>query len=772
MGEEPEASGISDGGLSGSGGTHGFRSGPANTGSGDSGRQSGARAARSPSGSIFEPTTPKLSPSGSSSVWGDDPLGLSKPAQTRATAETMPRSSSTGSSVWGDDPLGLSKSSPSRPVADRPKSASGSSSVWGDDPLGLSKSSVTKPAPDKPATEEPASGNGNGSPWAADPLSPRGSVFKLAPSGEDPGIEPASLNLDDLGDFDSTSPFSKPDLTSHDSAATSSAATSSAATSRPSFSEEPPTIIDAPAIDPDLARESAVGAAEVAALAAETSRANGSSYGADQGYGAGQGFGNGSSSYGSGSSYGNGQGYGAGQGYGGDQGGFNGDAGLWSTASAAPAAAPPAPANPGGWNGGSSLPVATGSSGSKRRGLAPILGIAAALVVLIGGGSAYYFGFAHKSSSNNSPSASGHGKSAKTGPKAVPIEKGPERLVSTTPANGDTSANGGADIRVVFSEPLSATSPMPTLHPAIKGSWHVDGNAAVFTPETGIWEHTKVRVSIPTGQNGIRSNGGGVLSGITTAASPGFSFTTGRFSEARLIQDLGQLGYLPLTWAPASGSAAPLSDAAAQYSAAYDPPAGTFTWQSGYPLRLKGFWKPDGPSEILRGAVAAFQADHGLIDDMIAENQQGLITTGSIGHRLWVDIFKALAKDQTNKHGYTYAVASQHSPETLTVWHNGKVIFHHLANTGIPASPTSARTDPVYIRYESQIMRGTNPDGSKYADQVYWVAYFHNGEAVHYFPRYSYGSQQSLGCVELPLNEAKAIWPYLTYGTLVTVTNI
>ena len=68
-------------------------------------------------------------------------------------------------------------------------------------------------------------------------------------------------------------------------------------------------------------------------------------------------------------------------------------------------------------------------------------------------------------------------------------------------------------------------------------------------------------------------------------------------------------------------------------------------------------------------------------------------------------------------------------------------------------------------------MKGTNPDGTKYADPVTWVAYFRAGEAVHYFPRGSYGYQQSLGCVELPLDQtAKYIWPYLTYGTLVTVT--
>jgi hypothetical protein len=284
-------------------------------------------------------------------------------------------------------------------------------------------------------------------------------------------------------------------------------------------------------------------------------------------------------------------------------------------------------------------------------------------------------------------------------------------------------------------------------------------------PTKGYWQHTKVKLTIPAGATGVQSNGGGQLAAPVKA-----TFTTGSFSEVRLEQDLAQLGYLPLTWAPTAGSPAPLTNLNAQYSAAYSPPQGTYTWQSGYPSRLMAMWRPDAPSSLLQGAVAAFQADHGLIYDMIAENQIGLTVNGSIGYRLWGAMFRALAQDATNQHGYTYAVASQHYPETLTVWHNGQVIFHHLANTGIPIRPTAVRTDPVYIRYQTQIMKGTNPDGSKYSDPVAWVAYFHNGEAVHYFPRYSYGSQQSLGCVELPYNRAKAIWPYLTYGTLVTVT--
>jgi len=52
---------------------------------------------------------------------------------------------------------------------------------------------------------------------------------------------------------------------------------------------------------------------------------------------------------------------------------------------------------------------------------------------------------------------------------------------------------------------------------------------------------------------------------------------------------------------------------------------------------------------------------------------------------------------------------------------------------------------------------------------VQWVSYFNGGDAVHYFARPGYGYQQSLGCVELPYNDAVRAYPYLTYGSLVTV---
>jgi peptidoglycan hydrolase-like protein with peptidoglycan-binding domain len=337
------------------------------------------------------------------------------------------------------------------------------------------------------------------------------------------------------------------------------------------------------------------------------------------------------------------------------------------------------------------------------------------------------------------------------------LDTGALRVVSVTPAPDGRDVNGADPVKVVFSVPLAAGSPMPSLSPRIAGSWRRVGKSTVeFMPAAGFTQQTRVKLAIPAGQAGVRSVAGKLLAAPFTA-----KFRTGKYSTLRLDQLFAQLGYLPLTWSPTSGTGAvPATDENAQLAAAYSPPAGTFTWQTGYPAKLKTLWGSAGTdSEVLHGAVMAFESDHGLTMDGIA------------GPHVWKAVLRAVDKGQRNSHGYTYALASQHSPETLTVWHNGKKILHTLANTGIAAAPTTVGTAPVYLKYSFQIMRGVNPDGTPYADPVSWVSYFRAGEAVHYFPRASYGFPQSLGCVELPYTQAKFIWPYLTYGTLVTVTS-
>ncbi len=248
-----------------------------------------------------------------------------------------------------------------------------------------------------------------------------------------------------------------------------------------------------------------------------------------------------------------------------------------------------------------------------------------------------------------------------------------------------------------------------------------------------------------------------LVAGIwTVLASTGAGPT---YSTARLDELLAQLGYLPLTWTPSAGQTVPAgNDAAGQLAAADHAPRGQFTWKSGYPSELRRFWR-DGTTDglILQGAVMAFEQQHGLKVDGIA------------GPNVWDALLAAVAAHDVNKNGYTYAIASEGNPEMLTIWHNGRQVLRTAADTGIPASPTTIGTSPVYLKHYYQDMKGTNPNGTLYSSPVYYISYFRGNLAVHWYPRASYGFPQSLGCVELPWSTAKIAWQYLSYGTLVTV---
>jgi lipoprotein-anchoring transpeptidase ErfK/SrfK len=404
-----------------------------------------------------------------------------------------------------------------------------------------------------------------------------------------------------------------------------------------------------------------------------------------------------------------------------------------------------------------------GNVGGVRSGGAALLrhrGIAAtasAAVVVLIAGCAYAANSGHSAGSGQDKLA--NVSENKTISHKTVKTAGPLKLLSVSPTGGTSDVNGGAPITLTFSSALSPTTPLPKLSPPIPGNWKVSGATATFTPKSGFLPDTKVTVKVP----------GGATSGMTGAATSAgalgqaatVTYTTGTYSTLRLQQLLAQLGYLPLTFTPSDPATGtiPASDANAQVSAAYDAPAGTFTFQPGYPTSLTDQWQPGTDNILVDGAVRAF------------EYNQGLTMDGDAGPDVWSDLLTAVAKNQTNPSGYTYALADQDSPnESLKVWHDGKVILDTPANTGIPASPTADGTFPVYLRYQVTQMQGTNPDGTPYDDTVYWVSYFNGGDAVHYFPRPGYGYYQSLGCVELQYDPAEYIWPYMTYGTLVTVT--
>jgi peptidoglycan hydrolase-like protein with peptidoglycan-binding domain len=395
----------------------------------------------------------------------------------------------------------------------------------------------------------------------------------------------------------------------------------------------------------------------------------------------------------------------------------------------------------------------------RHRLISATAGTAAAVIV-----AGCAFASAHASSQENVVNAGDSKQITQPSHSAASAAKiTPLRLLSVSPAGGAHDVNGGGPVTLTFSSALAPATPLPTLSPKIAGSWKVSGATATFTPTSGYLPDTKVKVTVPAGMAGAAS------SASTLGKASSASFTTGAYSTLGLQQLLTQLGYLPLTWTPAaSGSpasvlaGAPAAGSASlnrEVSTAYAPPAGTFTFQPGYPSQLTSQWKAGQDNILDQGAVRAFESVEGLTMDGIA------------GPEVWARLLSAAAGHQVNPNGYSYALASQNSPhETLKVWHNGKLILNTAANTGVAGAATADGTFPVYERLQFQVMKGTNPDGSSYADPVYWISYFNGGDAVHGFVRASYGFYQSDGCVELPVTTAKSIWPSLTYGTLVTVT--
>ncbi len=347
--------------------------------------------------------------------------------------------------------------------------------------------------------------------------------------------------------------------------------------------------------------------------------------------------------------------------------------------------------------------------------------------------------------------AAGHGRAGLTAPL---------RVLSISPGLSADPVTAADPVRVVFSATLAPTSPLPTFSPAVAGRWRaVGGGTEEFTPAAPLRPATELTLRVPAGSAGVRSAAGALLATPATAV-----FQAGGWSTLRLEQLLAQLGYLPLNWTPDNDSGFPAFPGSGAVTVSYTQrrgaidPGGEFTWRGSYPAGLTSLWQPGQPGVILTGALMAFQADHGLP------------MTGIVTRFLWQVLLNAVAQGERNPHGYTYALADQALPETLTVWHDGQVVVRAQASTGTSATPTVDGTFPVYLRNRFQVMRGLMPDGRPYADPVQFVSYFHGNYAVHSMDRASFGWPQSLGCVELPLSGARQAWPYLTYGSLVTIT--
>jgi hypothetical protein len=320
-------------------------------------------------------------------------------------------------------------------------------------------------------------------------------------------------------------------------------------------------------------------------------------------------------------------------------------------------------------------------------------------------------------------------------------------LAATTPAAGAT-ITPVTPIRVTFSKPLDSVlgaSPHPALSPHVAGHWaRADSHTLTFTPTSdGIPLGTQLKLGLPPG---VKPAGGGEL-----------RWSVPHGSTLRLQQLLARAGYLPVKWKP-DAAPVPLTRAA-QLRAAVHPPDGSFGWRySNTPHELKKLWTPGRENVITRGALMTFERTHHLDVDGVA------------GAKVWSALIADTIAGKQRHAGYSYVYVHRAVPQRLTLWHSGHTVLRSPGNTGVPKAPTELGTFPVFEHIRVGTMSGTNPDGSHYRDPgVRWISYFNGGDALHAFPRASYGTPQSLGCVELPLAAAAKVWPYTPIGTLVTI---
>jgi hypothetical protein len=311
------------------------------------------------------------------------------------------------------------------------------------------------------------------------------------------------------------------------------------------------------------------------------------------------------------------------------------------------------------------------------------------------------------------------------------------RIVSDPAAGRRLRPNGA--LTLTFAQPVAAVlgSRLPRLEPATTGRWRqLDANTLSFQPAGfGFGLGDIVRVRLP---------------------GRSLTWTVAAGSTLRLQELLARAGYLPLRWRP---SAAPPSTPAEEVRAAISAPQGTFSWRYAQtPVSLRTLWKPGRWNVVTQGALMRFQYAHGLATD------------GVPGPLVWRALLRDDLAGRRASTGYSYVFVHETVPQSLSLWHNGRVVLTSPGNTGIAQAPTAPGTWPVFEHIPVGTMSGTNPDGSHYNDPgIKWISYFHGGDALHAFPRASFGTPQSLGCVELPEAAAAQVWPYTPIGTLVTI---
>jgi len=393
--------------------------------------------------------------------------------------------------------------------------------------------------------------------------------------------------------------------------------------------------------------------------------------------------------------------------------------------------------------------LAAHSSPKKRRPW--ILAVVLLVVVAVGVGVAFAVtgggkggGGGKGSADAASDTASHHGGSGGSGASSAKALT----VLSTTPAKGTKSVPPNTTITVRFSAPLAKDGRMPTLTPAVSGTWARTGSSTLtFRPTASFIPAVTETLTIPAGSSGITDADGQHLT-----SAPPVTFTIAEGSTTRLQQLLAMLGYLPLGYVEPSPAPVPEDMAL--------PQAGTLAWRwPNLPTQLTSLWTQGEPNMLTKAAIETF------------EHQNGLTVDGLAGPKVWETLLAAVASGKGDTTPWDYVLVTKTLPEHLTLWVNGAIQYGNVpVNTGAPGATTAVGTFAVFEHVKASDMQGTNVTGSTYNDPtVPWASYFNGGDALHGFPRAHYGFPQSNGCVEMPITTAGKVWPYTPIGTPVTV---
>jgi peptidoglycan hydrolase-like protein with peptidoglycan-binding domain len=337
--------------------------------------------------------------------------------------------------------------------------------------------------------------------------------------------------------------------------------------------------------------------------------------------------------------------------------------------------------------------------------------------------------------------SAGHGAAAASAaplPATVLTELPPREII-----------NGTHPLVVRISGPVASQSPTPTLFPHVAGAWTTSGAIQTFTPAATlapcstytltVWANT-----IATGHTRL---GKRRAIPLHVACPP----ITG------LQQALARLGYLGADFHPHYiVHTAPIGEETLHEAAirAYHAPRGVLVPapSDAPPVQLGEL------DESTKGALMVYQSDHELE------------ATGEPDAATWHDLLESEVLGHRDPQPYTWVIVSEGSPETLWVHRGTHIALTTPVNTGVPGAETAQGIFPIFSRFTSTTMTGTDPNGTHYvAPDVPWVNYFNGGDAVHGYPRASYGFPQSNGCVELPIEAAHEAFGMLAIGDIVDV---